>query len=49
VHSSSEQGTGEEMSFELRIKGADSAVAERLAALCRNVLGVKSVIMAIER
>jgi hypothetical protein len=49
VHSSSEQGTGEEMSFELRIKGADNAVAERLGALCRNVLGVKSVIMAVER
>lgn len=49
VHSSTEQGTGEEMSFELRVGGSDPAVAERLAALCRAVVGVKSVIMAVER
>jgi hypothetical protein len=48
VHSSTEQGTGEEMTLELRIKGSDPAVAERLAALSRTVLGVHSVIMAVE-
>jgi hypothetical protein len=48
VHASSEQGTGEEMSLELRIPGADADVAERLASLCRTVVGVRSVIMAIE-
>jgi hypothetical protein len=48
VHSSTEQGTGEEMTLELRIKGSDPAVAERLAALSRTVMGVHSVIMAVE-
>lgn len=48
VHASSEQGTGEEMSLELRIAGSDPAVAERLAALCRTVMGVRSVIMAVQ-
>jgi hypothetical protein len=48
VHASTEQGAGEEMSLELRIKGSDPAVAERLAALSRTVMGVHSVIMAVE-
>jgi hypothetical protein len=48
VHASTEQGAGEEMSLELRIRGSDPAVAERLAALCRAVVGVRSVIMAVE-
>lgn len=48
VHASTEQGTGEEMSLEVRIAGADPAIAERLAALCRTVMGVRSVIMAVE-
>ena len=48
VHASTEQGTGEEMSLELRIPGADRDVAERLASLCRGVVGVRSVIMAVE-
>jgi hypothetical protein len=48
VHSSTEQGTGEEMTLELRITGSDPAVAERLAALSRTVMGVHSVIMAVE-
>ena len=48
VHASTEQGVGDEMSLELRIKGSDPAVAERLAALCRTVIGVRSVIMAVE-
>jgi hypothetical protein len=48
VHVSTEHGVGDEMSMELRIEGADSAVAERLAALCRSVIGVRSVIMAVE-
>jgi hypothetical protein len=48
VHASTEHGTGEEMSLELRIQGADPDVAERLASLTRNILGVRSVIMALE-
>jgi hypothetical protein len=48
VHSSTEQGTGEEMALELRIRGSDPTVAERLAALSRTVMGVHSVIMAVE-
>lgn len=48
VHASTEQGTGDEMALELRIPGADPDVAERLASLCRSVVGVRSVIMAIE-
>ena len=48
VHLSTEQGTGEEMSLDLRIPGADPDVAERLANLCRAVIGVRSVIMAVE-
>jgi hypothetical protein len=48
VHASTEQGTGEEMSLDLRIPGADPDVAERLASLCRAVVGVRSVIMAVE-
>ena len=48
VHASTEQGKGDEMSMDLRIRGSDPAVAERLAALCRTVMGVRSVIMAVE-
>jgi hypothetical protein len=48
VHASTEHGLGEEMSLELRIPGADPDVAERLANLCRAVVGVRSVIMAVE-
>lgn len=48
VHASTEQGSGEEMSVELRIAGSDPANAERLASLCRGVIGVRSVIMAVE-
>jgi hypothetical protein len=48
VHASTEQGTGEEMALELRVPGADADLAERLASLCRAVIGVRSVIMAVE-
>jgi hypothetical protein len=48
VHASSEHGAGDEMSLELRVRGSDPVVAERLAALCRTVMGVQSVIMAVE-
>jgi hypothetical protein len=48
VHASTEQGAGEEMTVELRIQGNDPALAERLAALCRAVIGVRSVIMVME-
>jgi hypothetical protein len=48
VHVSTEHGSGEEMSMELRIKGADRALAERLAALSRCVIGVHSVLTAVE-
>jgi len=49
VHASAEQGAGQEMSVELRIAGADPELAKRLASLCRTIIGVRSVIMTVDR
>ena len=43
VHSSTEHGTGEEMSVELRFEGLSPETVETLAAKCRTVFGVRSV------
>lgn len=43
VHASTEQGTGEEMSIELRFTGVPAAACETLAARCRAIIGVRSV------
>jgi hypothetical protein len=48
VHSSTEQGTGEEMSLELRFASLPRATGEQLAARCRTVIGVRSVMTVAE-
>jgi hypothetical protein len=48
VHASSEHGTGEEMSVEFRFTGLTAATVERLAAQCRAVIGVRSVLTVTE-
>lgn len=48
VHASSEQGAGEEMSIELRFAKLSSDLAETLAARCRVMIGVHSVILVTE-
>jgi hypothetical protein len=48
VHASSENGTGEEMAVELRFAGLAPDIAEGLAARCRAVIGVRSVLTVTE-
>lgn len=48
VHASTEQGTGDEMSIELRFAGLASGAAEALAARCRAIIGVRSVMTVAE-
>ena len=48
VHSSTEQGTGEEMSLELRFAALSRETGEQLAARCRSVIGVRSVMTVAE-
>lgn len=48
VHASSENGTGEEMSVELRFTGVAPPLAEGLASRCRAIVGVRSVLMVAE-
>lgn len=48
VHASSEQGTGVEMSLELRFARLPAELAEQLAARCRAVIGVASVMTVAE-
>ena len=43
VHASTEQGTGEEMSIELRFTGLTAQAVDTLAARCRAIIGVRSV------
>lgn len=45
VHASSEAGAGEEMLIELRFLGLVSDMAETLAARCRAIIGVHSVML----
>lgn len=47
VHASCEHGAGDEMSVELRFEGVVSDMAELLAARCRSIVGVHSVITVI--
>ena len=46
IHVSTEHGAGEEMTIELRFAGMELDMAERLAARCRTIIGVHSVITA---
>lgn len=48
IHCSSEHGTGEEMSLELRFAQLPVELSEKLAANCRAMIGVKSVITVVE-
>ena len=48
VHSSTEQGTGEEMSMELRFARLPADTGEQLAARCRGVIGVRTVMTVAE-
>ena len=48
VHATSEHGTGEEMSIELRFASLAPQLVEGLAARCRAVIGVRSVLTVIE-
>ncbi len=48
VHASTEQGMGEEMTIELRFAGLASGAAETLAARCRAIIGVHSVLTVAE-
>jgi len=48
VHLSTEQGTGEEMSLELRFARLPADTGELLAARCRAMIGVRSVMTVAE-
>jgi hypothetical protein len=48
VHSSTEQGTGEEMSLELRFARLPADTGEHLATRCRTVIGVRTVMTVAE-
>ena len=48
VHASTEQGTGEEMSVELRFARLPLDASERLAGKCRAMVGVRSVMTVVE-
>jgi hypothetical protein len=43
IYASAEHGTGDEMSVELRFHGLTPDAAELLAAKCRAVIGVRTV------
>jgi hypothetical protein len=44
IHASTEHGSGEEMSVELRFAGLMPDRADALAARCRSIIGVRSVL-----
>ena len=48
IHASTEQGTGEEMSVELRFTGLAPQSVETLAARCRAIIGVRTVMTVSE-
>ncbi|HEY7645857.1 MAG TPA: hypothetical protein VH858_12530 [Hyphomicrobiales bacterium] len=48
IHASTEQGTGEEMSVELRFAGLAPQSVETLAARCRAIIGVRTVMTVNE-
>jgi hypothetical protein len=49
VHASTEQGMGDEMSIELRFQGLGAQSMDTLAARCRAVIGVRTVMTVTER
>ena len=48
VHTSTEHGAGEEMSLELRFTALPRKTGEQLAARCRAVIGVRTVMTVAE-
>lgn len=48
VHASTEQGTGEEMSVELRFARLPVGLSDNLADMCRVMPGMRSVLMVVE-
>jgi hypothetical protein len=48
VHASTEHGAGEEMSLEFRFRGVPRDAAETLAARCRGIVGISSVLTVAE-
>jgi hypothetical protein len=48
VHASTEGGTGEEMSIELRFTGLSASASDTLAARCRAIIGIRSVMTVAE-
>lgn len=48
IHASTEQGTGDEMSVELRFTGLAPQSVETLAARCRAIIGVRTVMTVNE-
>jgi hypothetical protein len=47
IHASTEHGSGEEMSIELRFAGLTPDRTEVLAARCRSIIGVRSVLTTV--
>lgn len=48
VHASTEHGTGEEMSLELRFTGLTREAGEQLAGKLRAIVGMRSVMTVVE-
>jgi hypothetical protein len=48
VHTSTEHGSGAEMSLELRFAGVAQGTVETLAARCRKIIGVSSCLVVAE-
>lgn len=48
IHASCENGAGDETTIELRVAGLPDALPELLAAACRRVIGVQTVLTVAE-
>ena len=48
IHASCENGPGDETTIELRVAGLPDALPERLAAACRRIIGVQTVLTVSE-
>jgi hypothetical protein len=48
IHASCENGPGDETTIELRVAGLPDALPELLAAACRRIIGVQTVLTVSE-
>ena len=48
IHASCENGAGEETTIELRVAGLPDELPEQLAAACRRIIGVQTVLTVSE-